>query len=98
MRGGLPGPQTSQTMEKKFIRVNNKLINIDAISFVEFLESGRAMIIAHGLALEKQHIQVDPEDALALRQILEPMFHNVSGAPWSGSNPAQTNRYSFTNR
>jgi hypothetical protein len=86
-------------MLKKFIRVGNKLINIDAISFVEFLESGRAMIIAHGLALEKQHIQVEPDDALALREILEPMSHNVSGAPWQGTaSHAQTNRYSFNNR
>jgi hypothetical protein len=69
-------------MERKFIRVHNKLVHIDAISFVEFLDSGRAMIIAHGLQGEKQHIQVDEGEAVRLREILEPMSHNLAGAPW----------------
>ena len=68
-------------MDRKFIRVHNKLVHVDAISFVEFLDSGRAMIVAHSLPLEKQHIQVDVMEAQHLRDVLEPMTHNLSGAP-----------------
>ncbi len=55
----------------RFIRVHNKLVHLDSIAYVDFLESGRAMIFMKGLTQEKQHIPVDPDEALRLRAILE---------------------------
>ena len=56
---------------KNFIRVQNKVINLNQIAYVDFLESGRAMILMSGLTQEKQNIPVDPEDARKLRAMLE---------------------------
>jgi hypothetical protein len=56
---------------KHFIRVQNKLINLNSIAYVDFLESGRAMIFVKGLSQEKQHIPLDPEDARKLRSLLD---------------------------
>ncbi len=83
-------------MDRKFVRVHNKLVHVDAISFVEFLESGRAMIVAHSLPLEKQHIQVDAMEARNLLEVLEPLTHNLGGGPvgaGSGLTPVQSRRY-----
>ena len=55
-------------MNTKFIRINNKAVRLDAISYVEFLESGRAMVILAGLPPEKAHISVDVQDATLLRE------------------------------
>jgi hypothetical protein len=57
----------------RFIRVHNKTINVDSIAYVEFLESGRAMIFMRGLTQEKQNIPVDPEEARRLRAVLDSM-------------------------
>ena len=57
----------------RFIRVHNKTINVDSIAYVEFLESGRAMIFMRGLTQEKQNISVDPEEARRLRAVLDSM-------------------------
>ena len=54
-------------MPTQFIRINNKAVRFDAISYIEFLESGRAMVILAGLPPEKAHISVDVNDANALR-------------------------------
>ncbi|HWC98884.1 MAG TPA: hypothetical protein VG456_19120 [Candidatus Sulfopaludibacter sp.] len=80
-------------MDLKFIRVHNKLVHVDAISFVEFLESGRAMIVAHGLHLEKQHIQVDVEETRRLRELLEPMTFNLASSPAPAAPPLQFRRF-----
>lgn len=58
-------------MEKKFVQVHNHVIRIDSIGYVDFLESGRAMIFMPGLAAEKQNITVDPAEAARLKKILE---------------------------
>jgi hypothetical protein len=58
-------------MQQKFIRINNKAVRFDAISYVEFLESGRAMVILAGLPPEKGHISVDVNEALGLRAFFD---------------------------
>jgi hypothetical protein len=58
-------------MEKKFVRVNNRVIHIDAIGYVDFLDSGRAMLFIPGLSQEKQNIALDPGEASRLRALLE---------------------------
>ena len=55
----------------QFIRVHNKVINLASIAYVEFLESGRAMILMTGLTQEKQNIPVDPEETRKLKAALE---------------------------
>lgn len=55
----------------QFIKVNGKVINTDAIAYVDFLDSGRAMIFIRGLSPEKQHIPVDPEETRRLRALFE---------------------------
>lgn len=57
--------------ERRFIRVHNKVIHIDSIAYVDFLDSGRAMIFMRGLTQEKQNIPVDPDETVRLRAILE---------------------------
>jgi hypothetical protein len=32
----------------RFIRIQNRMVNLDAIAYVDFLESGRAMIFVQG--------------------------------------------------
>jgi len=58
-------------MEMKFIQVQNHVILMDSIGYVDFLESGRAMIFIPGLTPEKQNISVDPADAVRLKKALE---------------------------
>ena len=55
----------------QFIRVHNKVIYLASIAYVEFLESGRAMIFMTGLTQEKQNIPVDPEETRKLKAALE---------------------------
>jgi hypothetical protein len=57
--------------ERRFIRIHNKIIHIDSIAYVDFLDSGRAMIFMRGLTQEKQNIPVDPDETFRLRTILE---------------------------
>jgi hypothetical protein len=57
--------------ERRFVRIHNRIIHLDSIAYVDFLDSGRAMIFVRGLTQEKQNITVDPEEAARLRAILE---------------------------
>jgi hypothetical protein len=57
--------------ERRFIRIHNKVIHIDSIAYVDFLDSGRSMIFMRGLTAEKQNITVDPDETVRLRAILE---------------------------
>jgi hypothetical protein len=41
------------------------------ISYIDFLESGRAMIFMNGLSQEKQNITVDPGEARKLRAVMD---------------------------
>jgi hypothetical protein len=58
-------------MTGRFIRVHNKIIHLDSIAYVDFLDSGRAMIFVRGVTQEKQNIAVDPDETIRLRAILE---------------------------
>jgi len=58
-------------MQAKFIRIQSKAVRFDAISYVDFLESGRAMVILSGLPPEKAHISVDTAEARLLREYFE---------------------------
>jgi hypothetical protein len=60
----------------RFLRIQNRVLNLDAIAYVDFLESGRAMIFMQGLTQEKQNIPVDPEGA----QLLNVYFGGESHA------------------
>jgi hypothetical protein len=55
----------------RFIRIQNRMVNLDAIAYVDFLESGRAMIFVRGLTQEKQHVAVEPQDARRLKVMLD---------------------------
>jgi hypothetical protein len=54
-----------------FIRVHNKVVRLDSIAYVDFLDSGRAMIFVRGLTQEKQNIAVDPEETARLKAVLD---------------------------
>lgn len=56
---------------QRFIRVNGKFVRLDAIGYVDFLDSGRSMIHIPGLTPEKQNIPVDPEETRKLRAYFE---------------------------
>ena len=55
----------------RFIPIQNKLVRVEAIAYVDFLESGRAMVFVSGLTQEKQNIPLEPEEARRLRSLLE---------------------------
>jgi hypothetical protein len=55
----------------RFIKVHNKVINVDMISYVDFLDSGRAMIFMNGLTQEKQNIAVDPDETRRLKTVMD---------------------------
>jgi hypothetical protein len=55
----------------RFIKVENKMVNLDAIAYADFLESGRAMLIMSGLTPEKQNVSLGPADAKRLMAALE---------------------------
>ncbi len=52
--------------ERRFVRIHNKIIRLDSIAYVDFLDSGRSMIFMRGLTQEKQNIAVDPDEAAHL--------------------------------
>jgi len=55
----------------RFIRVHNRVVNVDMICYIDFLDSGRAMIFMNGLTQEKQNIPVDPDETRKLRALME---------------------------
>lgn len=55
----------------KFVQVENHWVNIDAIGYVDFLESGRAMLFIPGLHQEKQNVSLDRAAAASLKSQLE---------------------------
>ena len=57
--------------DRRFIRIHNKILHLDSIAYVDFLDSGRSMIFMRGLTQEKQNIPVDPEETARLLAILE---------------------------
>ena len=55
----------------RFIKLQNRVINLDAMAYADFLESGRGMLLMMGLTQEKQNIPLDPTEAKILRELLE---------------------------
>lgn len=55
----------------RFIKVQNKIINLDQLAYADFLESGRAMLLMSGLTQEKMNIPLDVMDAKLVRDLLE---------------------------
>lgn len=55
----------------KFVKVQNKIVNLDAIAYADFLDSGRGMLFMMGLTQEKQNIPLDMDDARRLKALLE---------------------------
>ena len=65
-----------------FIRIHNKAVNLDRIAYVDFLDSGRAMVFLSGLTQEKQHIPVEPAEALVLKEFFQREYvFNTDPAP-----------------
>jgi hypothetical protein len=65
----------------QFIRIQNRIVNLDAIAYVDFLESGRAMVFMRGLTQEKQNIPLDPDDARRLRNFLDEECMHAAQSP-----------------
>lgn len=55
----------------QFIKVHNRVVNVEAIAYIDFLESGRAMIFMQGLTPEKQNIPVDPDETRRLKAVFD---------------------------
>jgi hypothetical protein len=73
-------------MQPNFIKINNKAVRFDAISYIDFLDSGRAMVILSGLPPEKAHISVDVAEARALKEYFDQP--DVSVNPGRNSRPS----------
>jgi len=58
-------------MDINFVRVQNRVVRLDAIAYIDFLDSGRSMIFLSGLTPEKQHISVDVEETRRLKTFME---------------------------
>ena len=58
-------------MSGRFIKIPNRMVHLESIAYVDFLDSGRAMIFVSGLTQEKQGIPVDPDETIRLKAILE---------------------------
>jgi hypothetical protein len=77
----------------RFIRVHNKLVNVDSIAYVDFLDSGRAMIFMRGLTQEKQNIAVDTEEARKLKSLMDDLSapgDSMSDSYSPHASPSQT--------
>ena len=65
-------------MPTEFIRLNNRVVSLSSIAYIDWLESGRAMIFVSGLIAEKQHISVDADEARRLREFFDSRAHPLS--------------------
>ncbi|HEY3840563.1 MAG TPA: hypothetical protein VGL72_28520 [Bryobacteraceae bacterium] len=74
-------------MQVRFVKINNKAVRLDAISYIEFLESGRAMVILSGLPPEKAHISVDAAETRGLREFFD--------KPELTANPSRDSRSAY---
>ena len=80
--------------ERRFIRIHNKVIHLDSIAYVDFLDSGRAMIFMRGLTQEKQNIPVDPDETVRLRAMLEGETEPEPSVSSTASKLADSRRWS----
>ncbi len=78
-------------MATDFIRIHNKIIALDSIGYVDFLDSGRSMIFIPGMSTEKQHISVDEGETRRLREFFDARALPLSkgtAAPAPAESPA----------
>ena len=69
---------------KQFILLRDRAINLANISYVDFLDSGRAMIYLHGLPGEKAHVQLEVAEAARLKTLLEKEGTVLNSIPGPG--------------
>ena len=67
-------------MNTQFIRIGNRVIRLDSISYIDFLESGRSMMFMRGLNQEKQNVSFDVDDTRRLREFFESQAPAIGGA------------------
>jgi hypothetical protein len=79
-------------MNGRFIKIHNRIIHLDSIAYVDFLDSGRAMIFVSGLTQEKQGIPADPDEAIRLKAILETELAAEPATPQMSSPKFPDNR------
>ena len=65
-------------MNQNFIKVHNRVVRLDAIAYIDFLDSGRSMIFVSGLNQEKQHISVDVDETRRLREFMQSRSHSLA--------------------
>lgn len=65
-------------MNQHFVKVHNRMVRLDAIAYIDFLDSGRSMIFVSGLTPEKQHISVDVDETRRLREFMETRSHALA--------------------
>ena len=63
-------------MSSQFVRVHNTYVRVDAIGYIDFLDSGRSMIYVSGMNMEKQHISVEVEETRKLREYIDSQTAN----------------------
>ena len=68
-------------MATEFIRVHNKIIALDSIGYIDFLDSGRSMVFIPGMSTEKQHISVDENETRRLREFFDARALPLSRGP-----------------
>ena len=71
-------------MNIDFVRVHNRVIRLDSIAYIDFLESGRSMVFMSGLTAEKQHITVDVEETRRLKAFMEQRLFDLPETPAAG--------------
>ena len=79
-------------MASQFVRVHNTYVRLDAIGYIEFLDSGRSMIYISGMNMEKQHVSVEADETRRLREYIDSQTANrkveapvLVGKPPAGS-------------
>lgn len=55
----------------RFVRIRHRIVNLDSIAWVDFPDSGRAMVFMRGLTQEKQNISLEAQVARKLRALRE---------------------------
>jgi hypothetical protein len=54
---------------------------LDAVGYIDFLDSGRSMIYISGMNMEKQHISVEVDETRKLREYIESQTANHRTEP-----------------
>jgi len=84
-------------MNQQFIKVHNRVVRLDAIAYIDFLDSGRSMIFVSGVTPEKQHISVDVEETRKLKEFMDSRSHLI-GVEMPEPAAADRPRFEFRER